>query len=36
MSVVTEFSANLIGGAIVIPYLRRAVEFWDATKNEKQ
>jgi AhpD family alkylhydroperoxidase len=27
--------ANLIGGTIVIPHLRRAVEFWEAL-NEKQ
>ena len=28
--------ANLIGGTIVIPHLRRAVEFWDALETEKQ
>jgi AhpD family alkylhydroperoxidase len=27
--------ANLIGGTIVIPHLRRAVEFWEAL-NDKQ
>ena len=26
--------ANLIGGTIVIPHLRRATEFWDSLKNE--
>lgn len=26
--------ANLIGGSIVIPHLRRAVEFWEALKEE--
>jgi AhpD family alkylhydroperoxidase len=26
--------ANLIGGTIVIPHLRRATEFWDNLKNE--
>jgi len=25
--------ATLIGGTIVIPHLRRAVEYWDALKN---
>lgn len=27
--------ANLIGGTIVIPHLRRAVEFWDELEAEK-
>ena len=27
--------ANLIGGTIVIPHLRRAVEFWEALEAEK-
>jgi AhpD family alkylhydroperoxidase len=27
--------ANLIGGTIVIPHLRRAVEFWEALNEEK-
>ncbi len=27
--------ANLIGGTIVIPHLRRAVEFWEALQNEQ-
>jgi AhpD family alkylhydroperoxidase len=27
--------ANLVGGSIVIPHFRRAVEFWDALKVEK-
>lgn len=27
--------ANLIGGTIVIPHLRRAVEYWEALKIEK-
>lgn len=27
--------ANLVGGTIVIPHLRRAVEFWEALENEK-
>ena len=27
--------ANLIGGSIVIPHLRRAVEFWEALQNEE-
>jgi len=27
--------ANLIGGTIVIPHLRRAVEYWEALENEK-
>ena len=26
--------ATLIGGTIVIPHLRRAVEFWDELKNQ--
>jgi len=26
--------ANLIGGTIVIPHLRRAVEFWEALENQ--
>lgn len=26
--------ANLIGGTIVIPHLRRAVEYWEALQNE--
>mgnify|MGYP001123025867 CR=1 FL=1 len=26
--------ANLIGGTIVIPHLRRAVEYWDALESE--
>ena len=26
--------ATLVGGSIVIPHLRRAVEFWDALKSE--
>ena len=26
--------ANLIGGTIVIPHLRRAVEFWEALQNQ--
>jgi AhpD family alkylhydroperoxidase len=25
--------ANIVGGTIVIPHLRRAVEFWDQLKN---
>ncbi|MGM0648579.1 MAG: carboxymuconolactone decarboxylase family protein [Bacteroidota bacterium] len=25
--------ANLVGGTIVIPHLRKAVEFWDALEN---
>ncbi len=28
--------ANLIGGTIVIPHLRKAYEFWDALENQKQ
>ncbi|HNP18388.1 MAG TPA: carboxymuconolactone decarboxylase family protein [Fulvivirga sp.] len=27
--------ANLIGGTIVIPHLRRATEFWDSLKAEQ-
>lgn len=27
--------ANLVGGTIVIPHLRRAVEFWEALEQEK-
>lgn len=27
--------ANLVGGSIVIPHFRRAVEYWDALKSEK-
>ena len=27
--------ANLVGGTIVIPHLRRAVEFWEAIEQEK-
>ena len=27
--------ANLIGGTIVIPHLRRALEYWEALENEK-
>ncbi|MBR9847145.1 MAG: carboxymuconolactone decarboxylase family protein [Algicola sp.] len=27
--------ANLIGGTIVIPHLRRAYEYWDALENER-
>ena len=26
--------ANLIGGTIVVPHLRRAVEYWEALQNE--
>ncbi len=26
--------ANLVGGTIVIPHLRRAVEYWDALENK--
>jgi AhpD family alkylhydroperoxidase len=26
--------ANLVGGTIVIPHFRRAVEFWDALQDE--
>ena len=28
--------ANLIGGTIVIPHLRRAVEYWEALEAKKQ
>lgn len=28
--------ANIVGGTIVIPHLRRAVEYWDAVSGEKQ
>jgi AhpD family alkylhydroperoxidase len=27
--------ANLIGGTIVIPHLRRAVEFWEALQQKQ-
>lgn len=27
--------ANIVGGTIVIPHLRRAVEFWEALENQK-
>jgi AhpD family alkylhydroperoxidase len=27
--------SNIVGGTIVIPHLRRAVEFWDALENSK-
>ncbi|MGB5930700.1 MAG: carboxymuconolactone decarboxylase family protein [Cyclobacteriaceae bacterium] len=27
--------ANLVGGTIVIPHLRRAVEYWEALENEE-
>jgi AhpD family alkylhydroperoxidase len=27
--------ANLVGGSIVIPHTRRAVEFWEELENEK-
>ena len=27
--------ANVVGGTIVIPHLRKAVEFWDALEEEK-
>lgn len=27
--------ANLVGGTIVIPHTRRAVEFWDELENKK-
>ncbi|MDD2411473.1 MAG: carboxymuconolactone decarboxylase family protein [Bacteroidales bacterium] len=27
--------ANLVGGTIVIPHTRRAVEFWDELENQK-
>jgi alkylhydroperoxidase/carboxymuconolactone decarboxylase family protein YurZ len=26
--------ANLVGGTIVIPHTRRAIEFWDALQSE--
>jgi AhpD family alkylhydroperoxidase len=26
--------ANIVGGTIVIPHLRRAVEYWEALENE--
>jgi AhpD family alkylhydroperoxidase len=28
--------ANLVGGTIVIPHTRRAVEFWEALENHKK
>lgn len=28
--------ANLVGGSIVIPHFRRAVEFWDLLQNEQK
>jgi AhpD family alkylhydroperoxidase len=28
--------ANLVGGTIVIPHTRRAVEFWEALENNKK
>jgi AhpD family alkylhydroperoxidase len=28
--------ANIIGGTIVIPHLRRAVEFWEALQSEQK
>jgi len=28
--------ANLVGGTIIIPHLRKAVEFWDALEAENQ
>lgn len=28
--------ANLVGGSIVIPHFRRAVEFWDLIKQDKK
>jgi len=28
--------ANLVGGTIVVPHTRRAVEFWEALENENQ
>lgn len=28
--------ANLIGGTIVIPHLRRAVEYWEALQEEQE
>lgn len=27
--------ANVVGGSICIPHMRRAVEFWEALENEK-
>jgi AhpD family alkylhydroperoxidase len=27
--------SNIIGGTIVIPHLRRAIEFWDALEKQK-
>jgi AhpD family alkylhydroperoxidase len=27
--------ANIVGGTIVIPHLRRAVEYWDDLKNQE-
>jgi AhpD family alkylhydroperoxidase len=27
--------SNIVGGTIVIPHLRRAVEFWDELENQK-
>jgi AhpD family alkylhydroperoxidase len=27
--------SNIVGGTIVIPHLRRAVEFWDELQNQK-
>lgn len=28
--------ANIIGGTIVIPHLRRAVEYWEALENQEK
>jgi alkylhydroperoxidase/carboxymuconolactone decarboxylase family protein YurZ len=28
--------ATLVGGTIVIPHLRRAVEFWEILENQKE
>jgi hypothetical protein len=28
--------ANLIGGTIVIPHLRRAVEYWEALESKQK
>lgn len=28
--------SNIVGGTIVIPHLRRAVEFWEELENSKQ
>jgi AhpD family alkylhydroperoxidase len=28
--------ANIVGGTIVIPHLRRAVEFWDALQSQSK